>query len=114
MRPLGGTVEFGETWQAALRREFQEELGVDIEITGLPTVMENIFQHHGDTGHEVIFVAPIQMSKEAFADTDIIHFTEDNGFECTARWFDISRLDVGDLELYPTGLKAHLTNQIGT
>lgn len=110
VRPLGGSIEFGEPWQVALRREFQEELDVEIEVTGPPTVIENIFHHHGHTGHEVIFVAPIQMPKDAFADTDVIHFTEDNGFECTARWFDISTLDTGGLELYPTGLKAHLTN----
>jgi len=34
IRPLGGHIEFGETREVALRREFQEELGTEIEITG--------------------------------------------------------------------------------
>ena len=47
VRPLGGTVEFGETWQDALIREFQEEIGVGIELIGDPIVLENIYSHHG-------------------------------------------------------------------
>ncbi|MCO4824815.1 MAG: NUDIX domain-containing protein, partial [Amylibacter sp.] len=42
VRPLGGTVEFGETWQVTLVREFKEELDIDVQITGAPMVFENI------------------------------------------------------------------------
>ncbi|MBL3576464.1 NUDIX domain-containing protein, partial [Rhodovulum sulfidophilum] len=31
VRPLGGTVEFGETAQTAVIREFQEELGITVK-----------------------------------------------------------------------------------
>jgi 8-oxo-dGTP pyrophosphatase MutT (NUDIX family) len=33
VRPLGGEIEFGESWRAALVREFHEELDIDITIT---------------------------------------------------------------------------------
>lgn len=106
VRPLGGEIEFGEGWQAALVREFKEELGVDVAITSEPRAMENIFVHEGSTGHEVTFIAEVAFPDGAFAGQDRIDFREDNGEEIVARWFDLADLDVdGGPSLYPTGLK---------
>ena len=57
LRPLGGGVDFGESWRTALRREFREELGLDVTITGTPTVFENLYTHEGHPGHEIVFAA---------------------------------------------------------
>lgn len=109
VRPLGGEIEFGESWRAALIREFNEELGIDITITGEPVVLENIFVHEGSTGHEVMFVAEVAFPDDAFAGQDRIAFREDDGEEMVARWFDPSELDSDHgPELYPTGLKSLL------
>ncbi|AXT35181.1 NUDIX domain-containing protein [Phaeobacter sp. LSS9] len=108
VRPLGGTVEFGETWQQALQREFQEELGVEITIIGAPVVLENIYQHEGQTGHEIIFAAQVTWPETPHLAGDTIEFFEDNGLKCIARWFHPDALEVGGTELFPTGLKAHL------
>jgi ADP-ribose pyrophosphatase YjhB (NUDIX family) len=110
VRPLGGSVEFGETWQTALIREFQEELGVRIEISSPPLVMENIYIHHGMTGHEVIFAVDVRLP-DTFPDADCIEYREDDGTPCIARWFDLSELDKGDLALYPSGLKTRLAKR---
>jgi len=108
VRPLGGGVDFGETWDQALIREFREELNIDVTITGEPFVLENIYVHEGQTGHEIVFAADVDFPDGAFDSQDTINFTEGNGLECTAKWFELAQLDQGDLELYPTQLKARL------
>lgn len=106
VRPLGGSVEFGESWQTALAREFKEELGVAIEVAGPPLVMENIYTHHGATGHEVLFIGEVRFDAQAFAGLDVIEFFEDSAAPCTARWFDLAELDLPDgPALFPAGLK---------
>lgn len=45
-RLIGGGIEFGETAEAALRREFAEELGVTLGSVELLEVVENIFEPH--------------------------------------------------------------------
>lgn len=112
VRPLGGGVEFGESWQAAIVREFAEELGLAVRVAGGPLVLENIYCHEGTTGHEVVFVADVDFPDGAFDGQDSIAFTEDNGLACTARWRDLDSLDLpGGPALFPTGLKALLSNR---
>lgn len=111
VRPLGGSVEFGETWRDALKREFREELDVTIEVIGQPLVIENLYQHEGHQGHEIIFVSEIQCPELLNWPDQTISFTEDNGQSCTAAWFSLDTLDIGCAELYPTGLKQHLIDR---
>jgi 8-oxo-dGTP pyrophosphatase MutT (NUDIX family) len=106
VRPLGGEIEFGESWRAALVREFSEELGIDVTIVGEPLVMENIFVYEGSTGHEMMFIAEVAFPDGAFAGQERIDFREDNGEQIVARWFGLADLDVDrGPRLYPTGLK---------
>ncbi len=109
VRPLGGSVEFGETARDAVIREFKEELGAEIAITGEPVFIENIFVHEGCPGHEIVVLFEVLLLSEDFEGKNCLTFCEDNGVVCVARWFDIRELDVpGGPELYPVGLKAHL------
>jgi len=104
VRPLGGTVEFGEAWQDALKREYREELDAEITLSGLPIVMENIYDHHGVTGHEIIFLSNISFVDNALYSQDKILFSENDNTPCTARWFNLQKLSIGGPDLYPTGL----------
>ncbi len=103
VRPLGGSIEFGETREAALKREFLEELRCEISITGAWHTFENIYQHEGKTGHEFIFAANIALDDEDSYRRDRFHFLEHEGTRCCAVWHAPLRLPPG-VELYPTGL----------
>ena len=103
VRPLGGSIEFGETREAALAREFAEELGCAIAVTGPWRAFENIYEHEGATGHEIIFAAEIRLGDEAIYRRDRFDFLEHEGLRCCAVWLAPLRLPPG-VELYPTGL----------
>lgn len=51
----GGGIEFGEKAEDAVIREWQEELGVTINVTAYLGVEENIFTYEGQQGHEIVF-----------------------------------------------------------
>ena len=104
VRPLGGSIDFGETREQALMREFLEELGAPIEISGPWHVFENIYNHEGALGHEIVFAANIEFVNKRLYNQDEITFAEDNGLECKAKWFAMDELSSLKLELYPNGL----------
>lgn len=109
VRPLGGGVEFGETAQIAVAREFREELGIHVVTIGEPLFFENIYVHEGAPGHELLVIFEVEFPAGAFIGESRIVFHEDNGEPGIARWFDLGELDLpGGPELYPAGLKAYL------
>lgn len=112
VRPLGGSVDFGESAEAAVIREFLEELGIAVATRGAPVFMENLYTHEGHRGHEILAIFDVVLPEGAFDGQDRIAFHEDNGMLCHAEWFDLASLDQpGGPELFPTGLKAHLVGR---
>lgn len=109
VRPLGGTVQFGETVEAAVIREFEEELGITVQTIGSPVFIENIYTHEGSIGHEILAIFEVAFPQDAFVDQTRIEFREDNEVRCFAEWFDLDDLDLANQpRLYPVGLKEHL------
>jgi 8-oxo-dGTP pyrophosphatase MutT (NUDIX family) len=103
VRPLGGSVEFGETREAALVREFAEELGSEISVTSPWHTFENIYRHEGAKGHEFIFAAAIRLGDAGIYCRDRFDFLEHEDTRCCAVWIDPLRLPPG-VALYPDGL----------
>lgn len=109
VRPLGGSVEFGERAEDALIREFREELGIEVTPVGATFVMENLYRHEGAAGHEILFIQEVNFPDQCFENEYFIEFFEDNGSPEIARWFDLDDLDLpGGPMLFPSGLKDRL------
>lgn len=114
VRPLGGSVEFGEPAKMAVVREFKEELGIDVVVLGEPVVVENLYIHEGAAGHEILFIFDVAFPAGAFDGQERIAFHEDNGAPGVASWYDLNGLDRdGGPELYPRELKALLAARAG-
>jgi ADP-ribose pyrophosphatase YjhB (NUDIX family) len=71
-RPVGGSVEFGELAQDAVRREIQEELGCDLASVSLAAVLENRFILNGVAGHEIDFVFRGELADVSLYDRESI------------------------------------------
>lgn len=60
----GGRVEIGESSEETIKREIQEELGKQIEITGYIATIENFFEMKGSKYHEIFFLYQIEFKEE--------------------------------------------------
>ncbi len=108
-RPVGGGIEFGERAEDAVRREFLEELGREIEVVERLGVAENIFELDGERGHQVMFefIARWPDGQEP-ADLAPLLGSEENGELVDARWLPLERVFAGAYTLYPDGLGERL------
>lgn len=102
--PPGGRIEFGERSDVALRREIQEELGIEIENPELLGVIENIFTFDGAPGHEHVFVYDAESTDPSIYAIDEVHGRESNGEPFIAVWLDLSAIGPDTAPLYPEGL----------
>jgi len=100
-RPLGGTIEFGERSEDAVRREFIEEIGAELTDLRYLGTLENIFTYEGQVGHEIVLVYdgrladPALYEKESFQGNDPLPFR--------AVWKDLDEFN-SRMPVYPDGL----------
>ncbi len=100
-RLIGGGIEFGETGEQALRREFQEELGTDLENVRYLTSMESIFNYEGGPGHDIGLLFVADLTDKDLYEKDNIQIL-DNNEGGAATWQKISDFKENKLILYPT------------
>ena len=103
-RPLGGGIEFGESGEAAVRREITEELHSEIDGLKLLGYLENIFVHNGKPGHEIIMVFGGVLREYGLYDQAVMEVVEANGEKVRAMWKGIEEFGKGRSILYPDGL----------
>lgn len=106
--PLGGGIEFGETAQQALTREIQEEIGSTIQVIGPPSVCENIFDHHGTKGHEIVFAFPITFDRKEIYTKTRFQIFEHRGSTHWVEWIPIERFQRKEAILFPNSILQRL------
>ena len=104
-RCLGGGIEFREDSKDALKREFKEEINIEIEIGKFLGVSENIFNYEGKDAHEIVFLYDIYINDKDFQEKyELIE--EDSKSE--AIWVDIDKFKNKELILYPEEIFEYL------
>jgi 8-oxo-dGTP pyrophosphatase MutT (NUDIX family) len=107
-RPLGGGIEFGETSEEALKREFLEELAAEVIVGKRVGVLENVFTWQGRAGHEIAFLYRAEFADPGLYGRDEFKILDD---PATARWVDFADFRDGHKILYPRGLLELLSSE---
>lgn len=104
-RCLGGGIEFLETSQEALKREYKEELGIDIIVEDFRGISENIFTYQGKKAHELILFYNIKIKEKDIKEK--YHIIDDN-CETDAYWIDVNEFKNNIKILYPEQIFKYL------
>ena len=97
-RCLGGGIEFLEKGKEALKREFLEEINVDITVKDFLGISENIFTYQGKKAHEIILFYSIDISDDNYQE---VYKVIDDHRETIAKWIDIKEFKSKNKILYP-------------
>ena len=97
-RCLGGGIEFLEKSEEALKREFLEEINVNITVKDFLGISENIFTYQGKKAHELILFYSIEISDENYQEEYKV--IDDHG-ETIAKWINIDEFKNKNKILYP-------------
>ena len=100
-RCLGGGIEFGEKSDEALKREFMEELSINIKVKDFLGVDENVFTYNGKMGHEMVFFYSIDIADDDYKPEYVM---DENGKSNKAMWVDIEDFKSKKEILYPDNM----------
>ncbi|KQL38813.1 NUDIX hydrolase [Bacillus sp. FJAT-25509] len=101
----GGRIQFNEESHLSLKREFIEELGIEVEIDRMMWTVENFFSYKGNDIHEVGLYYKIK-SENKLTSTMNGSFYGKEGNRLIFKWVRIENLE--EIELYPEFLRNKL------
>lgn len=105
-RSIGGGIEFLEDSKIALKREFKEELNIDIKVGKFLGINENIFVYNGKNAHELILFYDVSINEPDYKEK--YHIVDDN-CETDAMWIDIDKFKNKELKVYPEQVLEYLS-----
>ena len=99
-RFVGGGIEFSEEAEIALKREFIEELSIEIEEISLISIFESLFTFNNKKKHEVVFLYQSKFkNKRLYEEEEFIGLEGEREF--TAVWKPITDFLSNKETLYP-------------
>ncbi len=101
--PLAGGIEFGETGEAAIARELEEEIGATPSRVRYLGLLEDIFVWAGQKRHELYLVYDVDLADRAVYEADAVDVVEPDGTSYAARWRQLSEFSTS-ARLVPDGL----------
>lgn len=104
-RSIGGGIEFLENSREALKREFKEEINVDVNVGNFVGISENIFSYNGKNAHELILFYDVDINDSDYKEK--YHIIDDN-CETDAIWVDIDKFLNRELIIYPKEMFEYL------
>jgi len=114
-RFVGGGIHPGEASDAALEREFREELGVAVDVGPTVCTVENLFEWDGDARHELAVVREATLADDALYGRERFVGVEDDGdgepFEYEAYWRTLADLRAADAPFLPAGVADALESE---
>lgn len=102
-RPLGGGVDYGETSETALKREFKEEIGEEVKNLKLLGVVENIFTLDEKIGHEIVFVYECEFINQDLYTKETLELVDPDGYG-KLEWVNVEKEVSSGSKIYPKPL----------
>ena len=100
-RFLGGGIEFGETSQSALSREFQEEIQATLTEIEYLCCMDNIFTYNGKPKHELVQLFRAKFVEPKFYQLQAKFRLVEGNFIKQAFWLEKAKVLSGEARLVP-------------
>ena len=98
----GGHIEFGETNEQTLVREFKEEIGADIKVGNLKWVGELFFPWGDKTCHQICLYYEVEITDGRTPKSGCfmgLELHENKEFDMEFHWIPIEKTD--DYQIYP-------------